>query len=174
MSYIKMVQCPEIQGQRETKDDSRYYVKEDIWGFDKEDAEYRREEAQSLTKRRAKRHPEKPPYKADPILKAGETVVLASALGDYGDIDGSAYHVLDNYPDKFVWLPRQEDIQEMLPKRSTWFENLFRLYDWMTKARENPFDSPIQKTDSIIELWIVFYMYKTHSKKWDGEQWIEA
>ncbi len=75
------------------------------------------------------------------------------------------------YPEENIWLPRQEDIQEMLPKQTTWFDNLFRLYDWITRERKNPFDGPIQQASSITALWLAFYMHEAHSKTWTEEGW---
>lgn len=132
-NYIKMVNCPEIQGQWKTlKIGDRI-----LWGGVNEDAI--RDADIPI--------PDRPP----------------------GESNG---WIIEELKEKgVVWLPRQEDIQEMLPKQTTWFENLFRFYDWMTRKHENPFDSPCQKYTSTTELWLAFYMQVCHKTVWDGEQW---
>ena len=166
-TYTQMVDCPEIQGQRTDKEDSRYCVKEDIWGFSDQDAEDRKQDAKSHGAFYARRHPEKPPYKQDPLLKVGDIVICAEMLGveDSNEIQVTVWTVLQNYPDKFIWLPRQEDIQEMLkPIGENHYGLLDRFDGWIESI------APLYH--SITELWLGFYMWEVHKKIWTEKGWV--
>jgi len=70
-----------------------------------------------------------------------------------------------------IWLPRQDQSQELLPKRTTWFENLYRFYEWMITNDPSRFSSPCTIFSSIEQLWLAFVMWELHQKRWDGNEW---
>ena len=189
--YIKMCATPEIQAQRGSEDDSRFYVKEDIWGFRDSDAKDRRQQLEALREWFAKKHPEKPLIKDNPLLYSGEITTLCYPLGEDGDNDCAiVYHVLCEYPDKFIWLPRSEDIQEMIGSRYP-LHALYDLSDFiqddlldivtMRDKEGEPigFTSPNQRAQELTamgfttmtHLWLAFYMNEAHQKTWTEEGW---
>ena len=70
-----------------------------------------------------------------------------------------------------IWLPRQDQLQGMLPKRTTWFENLYRFYEWMTTHDPSHFSSPCTMFSSMEQLWLAFVMWELYQKRWDGKEW---
>ena len=69
------------------------------------------------------------------------------------------------------WLPRQDQIQEMMRKD---YENtldmLCDFYGVITVDQPTGFQRMFEV--SMEQLWLVFYIYKKHQKKWDGKKWI--
>lgn len=69
---------------------------------------------------------------------------------------------------KIIWLPRQDQIQEMIGESQNCRYLLKRLnewaidycYGWMLKA-------------SMEQFWLTFYMWEKHKKMWNGKEWIE-
>jgi len=88
---------------------------------------------------------------------------------DYASIligDGSY-----NNPFHRVWLPRQDQLQEMLLK-----------YWWSDEQPGNNISVMLQKFDwwlndtcpkyqAMEQLWLAFVMKEKHNKIWDGERW---
>ena len=71
------------------------------------------------------------------------------------------HDVLGGEDDKKVWLPRQDQIQEMMNS----YPMLFFLRMLYLKFK------PGFEPSSWEQLWLAFYMYDKHKKKWDGEKW---
>ncbi|GAG87874.1 unnamed protein product [marine sediment metagenome] len=93
----------------------------------------------------------------------------------------------------YVWLPRQDDIQEILSEKL--FAGLFVLDNTDIGARLSYMTGrfkdfvhtkcekmiPLEKNRARIEylftsmeqLWLAFYMYEKHRKTWDGEKWLK-
>ena len=85
-----------------------------------------------------------------------------------------------------VWLPRQDQIQEMMighyklkdfeftDKKDEWVGILAEFFyfssDYDEQWREVGKDT-IHGTASMEQLWLAFYMYKKHDKTWDGNKW---
>jgi hypothetical protein len=79
-------------------------------------------------------------------------------------------------PELRTWLPRQDQLQEMII-----IENAkFPVY--VLERKFNTFIDHIgeiyhpkiwQKFDSMEQLWLVFVMKEKFNKIWDGETWIE-
>lgn len=69
-----------------------------------------------------------------------------------------------------VWLPRQDDIQKMMRKdyKNT-LDMLCDFYAVITVDQPTGFQQMFEV--SMEQLWLVFYMYKKHKKKWNGERW---
>lgn len=68
----------------------------------------------------------------------------------------------------FVWLPRQDQLQEMMIETGTninllhyfvsWIDNTYNLCSW----------------DSMEQLWLAFVMKERYSKVWNGEDWVKT
>jgi len=68
-----------------------------------------------------------------------------------------------------IWLPRQDQIQEMMP----WHEP-DRVHQWLLKffyflTNEIGIDVSIFTTAE--QLWLAFYMYECHKKIWRNDKW---
>lgn len=66
---------------------------------------------------------------------------------------GNPYNII-------LWLPRQDQIQEMLG-----YPMLYSLR--MLYMRFHPGFEP----DSFEQLWLAFYIYSIYDKKWNGKKW---
>jgi len=68
-----------------------------------------------------------------------------------------------------VWLPRQDQIQEMfgevanLRYFSGLIEGFFRFSTTGYGVEQKTFE----------QLWLAFYMHEKHGKVWDGKKWIK-
>ncbi len=79
--------------------------------------------------------------------------------------DGLVYDEKGNY---FIWLPTQEQLQEMV--KDSWADPsilLAEFYGWQV------FIYPKFKDESITERWLAFVMKEKYSKIWTGEEWIK-
>ena len=86
--------------------------------------------------------------------------------------------------DKQIWLPRQEDLQEMVRDKyviiERWFPveqgapiwNVSRTADYKLSEVEG---RPIRGMwfDTAEEAWLAFVMKEKYNKIWDGEDWVE-
>lgn len=158
--YIKISDCPEIQGQRKPKvekmpDGRRHYEWELETGdyFATKDLcskEERQVEIKGTTIY--------DPYFYDKKQDANITI------SQVGFDEGGGY-----VTKKFIWLPRQDQIQKMM------YENLARadaiVHD-LNKWREENYDYQLQFI-TMEQFLLAFYMWEKHSKTWDGEKWIK-
>ena len=135
--YIKMCDCPEIQGQRPKGQGWRN------WGDDGDFVFVR--------------HDDDP---LDNRFHAGPSIVWNGCLPTSG------YHnwremwasVAD---EEVVWLPRQDQLQEMLGMGLDWqVRNVVSFYH----------DVMDDNAKSWEQLWLAFVMHEK-GKHWDGEQW---
>lgn len=70
------------------------------------------------------------------------------------------------YQPRFTWLPRQDQLQEMLNKE---------LADlvWDFGAFLYPMNSSVHYDGKSMEqLWLAFVMYEKYNKTWNGEDWV--
>ncbi len=78
---------------------------------------------------------------------------------------------------KYTWLPRQDQIQEMVEptlRRAKTFER-----DWHVIASEmwewrGQNGAYVANLLSMEQLWLVFYMQEKHGVEWDGKNWIKS
>ena len=76
-----------------------------------------------------------------------------------------------------VWLPRQDQLQEMLEfptgsfKYNFW-DALADLYEWSFSANWEKFKDYIPL--SMEQLWLAFVMKEKYNKVWNGEEWIKG
>ena len=69
-----------------------------------------------------------------------------------------------------IWLPRQDQIQEMMPGCNCHVCMVTGLFHFMENNLEGMFDAGIG--GQMEKLWLAFYMHKRHKKRWDGEKWV--
>ena len=70
------------------------------------------------------------------------------------------------------WLPRQEQLQEMVKEKSDvypWTLNR-RFWKWSHGFYEHEIAGYY---NSFEKLWLAFVMSQKHGKRWDGEKWIK-
>lgn len=143
--YIKMCDCPEIQEQWKP-------IEGDSFSFLSEPKLIKDYEIWALEKRE--------------LSDIEEWNKIIKTMGN---------HFVDHFVearDCFVWLPRQDQIQEMVETNILDLLNKFYKYvfddlSWMFNK-----DSII-KFKSMEQLWLAFYMYEKHQKIWDGEKWLK-
>lgn len=67
-----------------------------------------------------------------------------------------------------IWLPRQDQIQEMMGEPQNCRYLLKRLNEW---AVDHTYGWMLNA--SMEQLWLAFYMWEKHQKTWDGEKWVK-
>lgn len=65
-----------------------------------------------------------------------------------------------------MWLPRQDQIQEMMGEPQNCRYLLKRLNEW---AVDHTYGWMLNA--SMEQLWLAFYMHEKHGRVWDGEKW---
>jgi len=71
-----------------------------------------------------------------------------------------------------IWLPRQDQLQEMLEALcGTWEALLVELSSWHSPwgALHNEYASSFK---SFEQAWLAFVMHEKHNKHWNGEEWV--
>jgi len=74
------------------------------------------------------------------------------------------------YTNKHVWLPRQDQIQEML---NYGIGALVNDFEEFCVCKLNMLECPDDFPKTMEQLWLVFYMWEKHSKTWDGKKWVK-
>ena len=112
--------------------------------------------------------------------------VLFSHVAYNQDRDESPIHVVShidmevgsyfkaNYPKgAYFWLPRQDQIQEMIPKCTCLhpLEKLQCILARLIAFSEEEDDGYSCKFISMEQLWLAFYMQRKHYKRWNGKKW---
>lgn len=87
---------------------------------------------------------------------------------DVGDEVGSSVHMST----KNIWLPTQEQLQDMTEGRFHIWGNLNSLS--MTASTADRDTHQICKNiDSMNELWLMYVMKEKWNKKWTGKDWVK-
>jgi len=83
----------------------------------------------------------------------------------------------DRSPEE-IWLPRQEDLQEMVKKYSISMAELTGdFFDFTRKPYPFSDNAPLVfrlKNLSMDKIWIMFVMKKNYGKVWGGEGWVKC
>ena len=82
-----------------------------------------------------------------------------------GDADIRSSDLPKSHTD--TWLPRQDQIQEMMGESQNCRYLLKRLNDW---CGDHAYGWMLYA--SMEQLWLAFYMHEKHNKTWDGEAWV--
>jgi len=67
-----------------------------------------------------------------------------------------------------IWLPRQDQLQEMVKKDLTDIELIEEIYDYLC---ENPNEIKVKADYSMEMVWLAYMMKEKFSKTWNGEEW---
>ena len=96
----------------------------------------------------------------NPVYKAGAGHTIAGE----GDLLPLALN-WSKRQERYIWLPRQDKLQEMLKLSPLPLIILFSAY-----VR----DVPVYGMEwSMEQLWLAFVMKEKYNKKWNGEEWID-
>ncbi len=71
-----------------------------------------------------------------------------------------------------VWLPRQDQLQEMVLSDFVQQEGGYLPTYWLLHKFEHWLPDYRYANTSMEQLWLAFYMSEKFSKKWDGDKWI--
>jgi len=100
--------------------------------------------------------------------------------------DGDFYtdNILINHPDGFgvhesqtdepyemyypIWLPRQDQLQDMLKIEES---RPWKLHEWFD-SWWNAESGYMHRPSSLEIVWLSFVMHEKFNKKWDGKEWI--
>jgi hypothetical protein len=142
--YVRMVDCPEIQGQR-----PRRVI------YDRERNKY---ESHSFFVARGD---------AEPSCECGKY-----GRSWYGEI---ACDKCGTIIEPLIWLPRQDQLQEMAgPEWWRQWER-FRAFVYCRCQDQMLYSSilPSRRLGSMEQLWLAFVMAEKFGKTWDGNEWRE-
>lgn len=88
-------------------------------------------------------------------------------LGSPTSLEGVAKR---GYPyNVILWLPRQDQIQEMLD--GSWVITFESFDEWYFNKSYPGETYPNDVFKSMEQLWLAFYMYEKHDKVWTGKEW---
>lgn len=97
------------------------------------------------------------------LMDRGFNPLYLYASSDFGEHGG-----------RFIFLPRQDQLQEMI---SFSFPDVLRkFWDYISYSDGDSmqlldFDD-IPKVKSMEQLWLVFVMKEKYNKQWDGKEWV--
>ena len=70
-----------------------------------------------------------------------------------------------------IWLPRQDQLQEMVRRDNQDFPNFaLNFCTWVSTKLWSPF---LDKFTSMEQLWLAFVMKENYNKVWDSSRWNE-
>jgi len=75
--------------------------------------------------------------------------------------------------DDFVWLPTQEQLQEMTEGRFHIWGNLNSL-SMTASIADRDSHQVCKNIDSMNELWLCYVMKEKYNKIWTGQKWVKA
>jgi len=82
---------------------------------------------------------------------------------------------LTKYP-VYVWLPRQDQLQEMSGQLPTETWLVLKLVQWATEYSDHYKDTIYtqyaRQFTSMEQLWLAFVMFDKYNKVWDEESWL--
>jgi len=90
------------------------------------------------------------------------------------DFDGSPMHIYEEYIEH-CWLPRQDQLQEMLSQHNLWAKTLaFEFF--LRKEGSYDINSYAFQFTSMEQLWLAFVMKEKFGKVWDFEKedWMKS
>lgn len=78
--------------------------------------------------------------------------------------------------ERFIWLPRQDQLQELVIHRGHphHLDNLITSFDnWYFYGRGMLGQDKEEDFPSMEQLWLAFVMKEKYNKTWDGERWLK-
>lgn len=125
--------------------------------------------------------------KAEEIQKQRNVIeAIKEAVGEYpvgkyklmevGDVfytEGKGVHISFGiaYPAS-IWLPRQDQLQEMLGGFDISFPLIGQFYRYIMTDNLRRRRSVISYCSSMEQLWLAFVMKEKYNNIWNGEEWI--
>jgi len=92
-------------------------------------------------------------------------------VGDYLAPDIWADKVPIDNP-YYIWLPRQDQLQEMLPKEYTTVDAMLgHLLSWL-REEDSYLEDQFAGNESMEQLLLCFVMKENHNKTWNGEAFV--
>lgn len=87
--------------------------------------------------------------------------------------DGDYYYWESSHDTKSIWLPRQDQLQDMVFTK--WYQKdiVSNIHSFLLWCNKNWIwgTSNNERFDSMEQLWLGFVMHKLYSKRWNGEKW---
>ncbi len=71
-----------------------------------------------------------------------------------------------------VWLPRQDQLQEIIFKDDDYLVQIHRIADFLDACHKH--SNYHHKFRTWEQLWLAFVMKEKYQKTWDGEDWINV
>ena len=110
------------------------------------------------------------------MCEGAEEIQTIKCLYDLGQIGikvvGADWFYLydtDTSFPKIIWLPRQDQLQEMVEGEP--LQQLYRFNEWLTDCAKEPENYHHNFENSMEQLWLAFVMKEKYQKTWDGEKW---
>lgn len=73
----------------------------------------------------------------------------------------------------FIWIPRQDQLQEMLGDYSYILAYIARFNHEFAPRMFRGVNSPFDTCTSMEQLWLAFVMEEKYDKSWDGMDWVK-
>lgn len=103
-------------------------------------------------------------FMARPLSKDGKAIIVVG-------YNNQSYLRNQGQKLKYIWLPRQDQIQEMLRDENTsTYELLKTFWEFIYNNWQSIWEI-LPKHPSSEQLWLAFYMDEKHGKRWDGKKW---
>uniref|UniRef100_A0A6M3KXM3 Uncharacterized protein n=1 Tax=viral metagenome TaxID=1070528 RepID=A0A6M3KXM3_9ZZZZ len=111
-------------------------------------------------------------FECGDCMVTGDNLIMIRRLSDEGDYflasllpRGHNFLLISNK--NVIWLPRQDQLQEMVIDADYAMSYLTRIMDWagITLAKY------LLQFTSMEQLWLAFVMKEKYGKVWDGEKW---
>jgi len=123
------------------------------------------------------------------VPKAGDHYVLGCKkdktpailiLGCHWEECRGCQYEVTNWKDECVWLPRQDQLQEMAYNAKTLGTEVHLAKSAIGKhgamfwwATHNMYYA-LQFKNSMEQLWLAYVMYEKYNKKWNGKEWVKG
>lgn len=70
----------------------------------------------------------------------------------------------------WIWLPRQDQIQEMIPGCKCYVCLIEGIHKFLEDNLDGMFEAGIE--GGMEQLWLAFYMHEKHKLIWNGSEWL--
>jgi len=77
--------------------------------------------------------------------------------------------VMKKVNERYIWLPTQEQLQEIMTKQGYFRFTLIELFYHFANSI---FKTNSSQKFSMNELWLAFVMHEKYNKVWTGEKWV--
>ena len=91
------------------------------------------------------------------------------------------HRILGEHKDSYIWLPRQDQLQEMVSPNKERLAGLITAFDVFLYNEgerlpegENHLNSIETHYTSMEQLWLAFIMKEKYNKVWNNGDWVEA